>query len=220
MTDSGDSYLTAAGRAEIETKVKGSRFVGRVFPVSSKDEAEAQVVELRKRDHDATHHCFAYSLRVGAGQSGATFRFSDDHEPSGSAGKPIYDRLTGLGVTNTLVVVTRYFGGTKLGVGGLVRAYGEAAGLALEKACLIEKFDYDEFALTIDFSAYQGLQGLISRVGGIVIDSQFSENVQVRVNVRRSLADEFSREFIELTHGKWPITRDTHRESDGNASES
>lgn len=207
MTDPVDSYLTSAGLAEIETKVKGSRFIGRVFPVTSRDEAEARIAELRKQEHDATHHCFAYDLRASVGHTGGIFRYSDDGEPSGSAGKPIYDQLSGIGVTNTLVVVTRYFGGTKLGVGGLVRAYGEAAAQALKKAGLVEKFDCDEFKLTVDFSSYQGLQSLISRVEGIVSDSQFTEKVYLRVRVRCSRADEFSRDFIELTHGKGEIAR-------------
>ncbi len=211
MTESSDSYLTCAGQAEIEIKVKGSRFVGRVFPVTLKNEAETRIAEIRKKEHDATHHCFAYDLRAPAGQSGGTFRYSDDGEPSGSAGKPIYDQLSGNGVTNTLVVVTRYFGGTKLGVGGLVRAYGETAAQALKKAGLIEKFDYVDFKLTVEFSSYQGLQSLIARVEGIVADSEFSENVCLSVRVRCSRADEFSGEFVELTHGKGKLARGKRR---------
>lgn len=207
MTNSSDSYFTSAGQAEIEIKVKASRFVGRVFPVTSKNEAETHISELRKKEHDATHHCFAYDLRASSGQSGGTFRYTDDGEPSGSAGKPIYDQLSGIGVTNTLVIVTRYFGGTKLGVGGLVRAYGQTAALALKQAGLIEKFDYDDFKLTVEFSSYQGLQALITRVEGIVTDSQFTDTVRLQIRVRCSRADEFSDDFVELTHGKGKITR-------------
>ncbi len=114
----------------METKVKGSRFVARAWPVASEEEVQAVLIERRRAEYTATHHCSAFRL----GPDAALFRAHDDGEPSGTAGLPILRQLEKRGLTNTLVVVTRYFGGTRLGTGGLVRAYGDAAALALDAA--------------------------------------------------------------------------------------
>ena len=125
-----DPYLTIAAsvRHEIE-RVKNSRFIGDARPVTSEDEARAAIEDIRAEMPDASHHCYAYTLRTPD-----HFKFSDDGEPGGSAGRPILARIQGLELFDVVVVVTRYFGGTKLGVGGLVRAYGEAAAKALTAA--------------------------------------------------------------------------------------
>ncbi|MFQ5607899.1 MAG: IMPACT family protein [Candidatus Zixiibacteriota bacterium] len=203
----GDSFLIARERSEVESKVRGSRFVARAFPINSREEAEELIAGLRKREHDATHHCFAYILRDAGRGGGDSFRYSDGGEPSGSAGRPIYDRLCGAGLTDTLVIVTRYFGGTKLGVGGLVRAYGAAAALALEKSGAAERFEYVKFTMTLGFPLYQRLKALILRLEGVMNQTEFGEVVQLNVSIRRSLADEFERSFTELTGGKNSLNR-------------
>lgn len=123
-----DDFLTLAGTGEAETRVKASVFLAYAAPVATEEEARALLAARGKAIWDASHHCSAWRLRGGVA------RANDAGEPSGSAGAPILAAIEGAGLTDTFVVVTRWFGGTKLGVGGLVRAYGEAAALALEAA--------------------------------------------------------------------------------------
>jgi len=123
-----DDFLTLAGPGEAETRVKASVFLAHAAPVASEEEARAILAAREKAMWDANHHCSAWTLRGGVA------RANDAGEPSGSAGAPILAAIEGAGLADTLVIVTRWFGGTKLGVGGLVRAYGEAAALALEAA--------------------------------------------------------------------------------------
>jgi uncharacterized YigZ family protein len=125
---SPDDFLTLAAPAEAQTRVKASVFLAYAVPVASEEEAREIVAAREKAMWDANHHCTAWRLRGGIS------RANDAGEPSGSAGAPILAAIDGAGLVDTLVVVTRWFGGTKLGVGGLVRAYGEAAALALEAA--------------------------------------------------------------------------------------
>ncbi len=125
-----DYYFTVNKKARSEIKIKGSKFIASVTNVSTKEAAEDFIRQISAEFHDATHNCFAYRI----GESGLEFRYSDDGEPSGSAGKPILFSLNKFSVSDTAVVVTRYYGGTKLGVGGLARAYSDAANEALEQA--------------------------------------------------------------------------------------
>ena len=127
MHNAGDTYLVLDGPSTASIKIKGSRFIAEALPVSDVSEAEHALASIRKRDYDATHHCSAWRI----GKKGETFRYSDDGEPNSSAGLPIFRQIEGKALTNTMVVVVRYYGGTKLGTGGLVRAYGDAAKEAL-----------------------------------------------------------------------------------------
>ena len=122
-TLSTDEFRTLPNQARQEIKVQGSRFLCTALPTSTKEMAEEFVARIRKEFFNATHHCFAYRL----GTAGDRFRYNDDGEPAGTGGKPILAAIDKFGMTDVVVVVTRYFGGTKLGVGGLARAYGEAA---------------------------------------------------------------------------------------------
>jgi putative IMPACT (imprinted ancient) family translation regulator len=125
---SPDPFVTLAGDGEAETRVKGSTFLALAAAAESEDEARARLEPVERRYFDATHHCSAWRFRSGV------WRANDAGEPSGGAGAPILAAIDGAGVTDCIVVVTRWFGGTKLGVGGLVRAYGDAASLALQAA--------------------------------------------------------------------------------------
>ena len=129
-----DTYYTPGHYARTESKVKGSRFIAEAKRVDSVKDAEAEIAAIRKREYNATHHCTAYRI----GSDGHIFRYNDDGEPNGTAGAPILRQIDARQLTNILVVVTRYYGGTKLGTGGLLRAYGEAASEALA-AALIEE---------------------------------------------------------------------------------
>ncbi len=144
-----DSYRSIPGPAEGLFKDKGSRFISFAFPVETEEEAKGIVSDLKKKYHDARHHCYAYRL----GYLGDKFRANDDGEPSSSAGRPILGQIDSRGLSDVLVVVVRYFGGIKLGIPGLIRAYKTSTAEALDKAGSIEKiagkwftvrFGYDE----------------------------------------------------------------------------
>ncbi len=130
-----DSYLTLAAPAEAALRERSSKFLAFAWPVRDETEIRTHLEALRKRYYDATHHCYAWRL----GADGATWRANDDGEPSGTAGKPILGQMLSRSVTNCLVVIVRYFGGTKLGVPGLIAAYKEATAAVLEAADLIER---------------------------------------------------------------------------------
>lgn len=197
-----DQYCTIAREASIELKVKNSRFIGETCLVTSVENALERLTAIRKQEHAATHHCYAY--RVGLSQ-GAQFKYSDDGEPTGTAGKPIYDHLLGADITNILLVVTRYYGGTKLGTGGLTHAYGEAAQAVLEQSGRAEHFLQSTFRVVIDFSLYDRVQRLISKLGATVTASDFSDQVRLQIAIRRSRAEELRTSLIELTAGKATI---------------
>lgn len=194
-----DSYFTLASEAEIEFKIKGSRFIGRAFLCQTVDQAEAILDNLRKKFHDATHHCYAY--RVGWGKE-LQFRYSDDGEPSGTAGKPIYDHLEGNELTNALVVVTRYFGGVRLGTGGLTRAYSRAAGDVLERAGKVENFVTGKLKLFLDFPDYNNVERLIEKYEGKRLKSDFTQRVALILELRESAIKPFIRKLMDLTSGR------------------
>jgi uncharacterized YigZ family protein len=200
--ESPDSFYTIATDSEVEIKVKGSRFVARTAACTSKIEAEEILDNIRKKYHDATHHCFAY--RVGMGRE-STFRYSDAGEPSGTAGKPIFDRIEGKHLTNVIVVVTRYFGGTKLGTGGLTRAYSEAAAGVLEKAGVVKKYITKKISLTVPFPDYNSVERIIQQYKAAIVRQEFADVVELTVEVRISTAEQFINRLVELTSGRISI---------------
>jgi len=200
-----DVYLTIDKPSIAETKVKGSRFIARTFTVASIAEALEQLSRIRKQEHAATHNCYAYI--VGVPYDRAEFKYSDDGEPSGTAGKPIYDIISGSRLTNVLLVVTRYFGGTKLGTGGLVRAYGDAARQALDASGTRENFITTAFRVVIDFAIYDSLVKTISRLGAAQRKSDFSDRVTLELEIRNSLAERLIADITELSKGKAAIEK-------------
>ncbi len=194
-----DSYLTIDHAATAEIKVKGSRFIGEAGYAGSLDAATAILTRIQKQFHDATHHCFAYRFGVPVP---TTFKYSDDGEPNGTAGKPIYDCLTGRNITNTIVVVTRYFGGTELGTGGLVRAYSDTAIATLESAGTKECFITESVTVELPFWAYDNFVRLLQKFDIKKYNSYFSEIVRVTINVRLSKKAELIKQFVQLTAGK------------------
>jgi uncharacterized YigZ family protein len=167
-----DDYLTVSSQpVSSEIKVKGSKFIGHVFHVLNIDQAESVYSNIKRKHHDATHNCFAYRF------SPDEFRYSDDGEPSGTAGKPIYQILETKNLIQTIIIVTRYFGGVKLGTGGLSRAYSDAAREALAKTKIEVKTRYN--TLTVEFS-YDKLNHLIDRVKhykGIIGKTEYTEKI-------------------------------------------
>jgi uncharacterized YigZ family protein len=197
-----DEYFTIQREARVEIRVKGSRFIGEAFPVAGVEEALERLEEVRKREHAATHHCYAYQVGLSSGRD---FRYSDDGEPQGTAGKPIYDIVSGSGLTNVLVVVTRYFGGTKLGAGGLVRAYSDASKHALQQSGRKTVYMMTTYRVVLAYSVYDRFFELVNRLDGRVNKSDFSDVITLEVRIRRGSASEFEAAVRELTGGKGKI---------------
>jgi uncharacterized YigZ family protein len=183
-----DAYRTVAGPAEAHFEIKGSEFIGYVAPADSVDEAEAFIADVEQRHADATHNVPAY--RVPAGEPSANRPgdvllreyASDDGEPTGSAGKPALNVLVQQEVRNVVVVVTRYFGGTELGVGGLARAYGRAVKEALDAAGITEERPHERFVATVDYDDSGTVRGLIESTG-VEFDADYGERVSFAVRV-------------------------------------
>ncbi len=201
-----DCYSTIDRAAVAETKVKGSRFIARAILAGTVEEARTHLEQVRKQEHAATHNCYAYI--VGVPRENARYKYSDDGEPSGTAGKPIYDVIGGSNLTNVLLVVTRYFGGTKLGTGGLVKAYSEAAALALKKSGTRQQFITDRLKVQIDFSTYDHLKKTADRLGAIEVETDFSDKVRLILEIRQSRTEQLAAEISELSKGKARIEKE------------
>lgn len=197
-----DSYFIISQPSSIEIKVKGSRFIGEATIAETAESATAQLAAIQKRTYDATHNCYAYRFGVPVP---ATFKYSDDGEPSGTAGKPIYDCIVGRELTNVLVVVTRYFGGTKLGTGGLVRAYSDAAIAALDTAGKTERFVTEPLTFELPFTLYDSFLRLLHQFGITQPNSEFTDKVTVGINIRTSHKAKLLAEFVELTSGQGKV---------------
>ncbi len=194
-----DRYLTIKNEALVETKVVGSRFIAESCLVADAASAQARLDQIRKREHAATHHCFAY--RVGTAPD-ILFKYSDDGEPTGTAGKPIYAVLSGADLTNSMVVVTRYFGGTKLGPGRLSRAYGSAAQAVIVQSGVQENFITRRFRMALEFTHYERWRQVMSSLQAVAPHTEFAANVVMDLSVRAGRAEQLCAAFIELTAGK------------------
>ena len=173
-----DSYRTVAGAARTSFGVRGSEFMGHVRPVDSAESAEAFIAEVRSEYDDATHNVPAYRVRDDPFREYS----SDDGEPSGSAGKPALNVLQGQELENVAVVVTRYYGGTNLGVGGLVSAYGQAVKDAVEAAGTTEREPHEQFAATVAYDDSGTVQGILDSAG-VEYEADYGEDVQFVVSV-------------------------------------
>ena len=188
---------TIGERTRSEIKVRGSRFIATAIPVRSKDEANDVIDQIRKEVWDATNNCFAYQLAP----NGAEYRFSDDGEPSGTAGKPILFSIQQRDLLDVLVVVTRYFGGTKLGAGGLARAYADATNDVLEQATVVVNWPTTRVRV---FTPYDDL----SEVRRLVethteeFEEEFRDVVIYTASIRDDRLDMFSDELTERTAGR------------------
>lgn len=196
-----DTYLTLKERIRIEIpKIKGSRFIADAFPIQNLAEIESAIHEIRQAEANATHHCYAYRL-----QDPQHFRANDDGEPSGTAGMPILRQIDRFQLLDCLVVVTRYYGGTKLGTGGLIRAYGEAAATILQTAEIIENIRFEEMVFVFDYSdtaqAMHSLRGFETQMG----EMHYSEQTALTVKVRASQQKALEARFLELLQGRGKI---------------
>ena len=168
-------FLYRGGEAEIEEK--RSRFIAHTASVPSEEKAQAFLAEMRKKYWDARHNCHAFVIE---GNPGLT-RCSDDGEPAGTAGRPILDVINGENLSGCIVVVTRYFGGTLLGTGGLVRAYQKAARLGLEASVILEKKEAERATLRTDYSSYGKIQYFLAQEKIPILSSRFTDRVETEV---------------------------------------
>ena len=196
-----DLSISVEDGPEAELKAKGSRFVGRSFRADDEAACQSRLGAVRRRYHDATHHCWA--LRIGD-PARPHERWDDDGEPSGTAGVPIIGAIRHAGVQGLLVVVTRWFGGTKLGTGGLVRAYGETARLALDSAPRREVWRLATLELEAAFDQLGTVESLLAKQGPLVhaIVREFGDGACFRVEVRRSRAEGLRTDLVEATRGR------------------
>jgi len=199
---SSDTYRTVAGESQHEPpKTKGSRFVATVAPISEEGQAAALVDRLRDAFPTANHHCYAY--RLGRGRD--RFRYSDDGEPSGSAGRPILRQIDGRDLTDTLVVVSRIFGGTKLGVGGLIRAYGGATAEALDRAEIREVVPVRRVRLSYPYDLEGPIDGLIGAAGLVPVEASYGASIVKTLEIPEADAAAFLADLVERTSGRITI---------------
>ena len=196
-----DVFRSIRGAERAEIKVKGSRFIAEAVPVSSENDALSRIEEIRRREHAATHHCTAYRI----GPTGEVYRYNDDGEPSGTAGMPILRQLEGRELSNVLVVVTRYFGGTKLGTGGLARAYAEAAAVVLDRTKLIEHVISERVNVSFNYEDTAPAMQTIERYAAKVLDSRYTHRTELMLAVPRSRADAFAEAFTDALGGRGEI---------------
>lgn len=198
-------YRTVAKAAEITMIERKSKFIGRIKPVSSSEEAEAFIDEVRKEHWDATHNVPAYII----GTNQEVQKYSDDNEPSGTAGLPMLEVLKAHEVVNAVVVVTRYFGGTLLGRGGLIRAYGGAAREALMKAGIVRMVPAREVAVTVDYVFSGKVQNELLNAGIIIADTEYLADVtfhlllfEEQMKSTRQMIQEYTANEFTWTVGK------------------
>lgn len=190
-------YTTLECEGKAEFTEKKSVFIGHAIPVKTEEEAQAYVKKQKNAYPDARHNVWAYLMK---GEIVA--RYSDDGEPQGTAGVPVLDTVRKSGVTDAVVVITRYFGGILLGAGGLVRAYSHTAKLALEAAHIITYEQYTELELCCSYSDYQRYQAELPRFGAVIDDTLFAERVTVLFAVKSTLTEMLFQRIQEMSGGK------------------
>jgi uncharacterized YigZ family protein len=192
------SFLTLSAPGRAELRVRGSSFIGHAAPAGREDEARAFLAERAREHFDATHNCSAWLLRDG------TRRFNDDGEPSGSAGAPILAAIEGAALTDCVVVVTRYFGGTKLGVGGLVRAYGDAAAAVLQAAPVREGIPVVRLRIRFDYAHTAAVMRTLDTAETYEPEHGFAEGGtlgELRLSVPNGAEDRFVQALRDATAG-------------------
>jgi len=190
-----DVYKTI-DKASEETlfKEKGSKFFGYAFPVLSEDDVKYRIEELKKKHHSARHFCYAYQLGIEK----IRFRANDDGEPNNSAGLPIYGQIQSFEVTNILIVSVRYFGGTKLGVGGLISAYKTSAQITLEASVVLEKTINIHYKLTFNYDLMNAVQRIIKEKQIDIINQKLEMDCQYTISVRKKDANSIFTIFDNL----------------------
>ena len=190
-----DEYLVPTGYGEDEFIEKKSRFIGRVWLVETEEEALERIAQMKKQHYDASHNCWAYVIRDGA------MRFSDDGEPGGTAGNPMMQVLQKEQLFNVVCVVTRYFGGTLLGAGGLVRAYTKGAKIAIDAAGKSMKRIWTVLYVPCPYNFYERVKLEIEAFGGILRDTQFGAEVELEILLSQDQTQPFLDRLTDMTAG-------------------
>ncbi|HNW76622.1 MAG TPA: YigZ family protein [Bacteroidales bacterium] len=189
-----DTYLSISGESRSTFRDKASRFIGLAMPVESEEEAKLKLEAIRKEYYDANHHCYAY--RIGA--TGDVYRVNDDGEPSGTAGRPIHGQILSKGLSDILVVVIRYFGGTKLGVPGLIHAYKTTSAEALSQARIIQKTITEKMVILFEYPRMNEVMRILKDDGVSILSQQFDESCRIVVAVRKSKSGEIKQRLSLL----------------------
>lgn len=190
-----DEYLVPTKYGEDEFVEKKSRFIGRVWPVETEEEALQRIQEMKKQHYDATHNCWAYIIRDGA------VRFSDDGEPGGTAGMPMLQVLQRESLNNIVCVVTRYFGGVLLGAGGLVRAYTKGAKIAVDAAGKSMKRVWTVLYVPCPYTFYERVKLEITAFGGILRNADFGAEVELEILFPEAQTSSFLTRLTDMTSG-------------------
>jgi uncharacterized YigZ family protein len=191
-------YLTVSGEATAELEEKKSRFIATVKPVITEDEAHAFINSQRARYWNASHNVYAYYICSDTNMQ----KFSDDGEPSGTAGLPVLEAIKKLGVQDAAVVITRYFGGTLLGASGLVRAYGKCATMGIEAAGIVKRLLCIEAGIALDYSLLGKVQAIIASQGYKIKDTVYAQDVDIYVYIPADEFDVFSALLTETTSAR------------------
>lgn len=191
-----DSFRTLIAPSESLYKVKGSKHLGYAYPISSEDEVKPLIELLKKEHFNARHHCYAYRL----GADGERFRANDDGEPSGTAGKPILGQLLSFEITNVLIVVVRYFGGTKLGTSGLIDAYKTAAKMAIEEGSIVEKKIMRVFEIQFPYTVMGTVMSVFKTHDLLMLDHAFESRCYIKSEVSKEGADSIEHDLSEIDH--------------------
>ena len=192
------AFTTLAAPCEEEQVIKKSRFIGRLFPVASEQEAQEKLAAIKKKHWDASHNCSAFVL----GQRGELTRCSDDGEPQGTAGVPMLEALKRSGLSNVLAVVTRYFGGTLLGAGGLIRAYTGSVARCIEVAKREEHRPVSVFGAEIPHKLWGKLGAQLASRGFLVRDVEYAQHVRFVIDAPVGREEELRQLFLELSGGQ------------------
>ena len=177
-------------------KEKGSKFIGFAFPVNNETELKSALEKIRSEHPKATHHCYAFRM----GLNGENYRANDDGEPSGSAGLPIYNQLLANEITNVLVISVRYYGGTKLGVSGLVKTYKESAKITLEEAEIITKELEAEIKITFNFDQQNVIFTLLSKFDAKILNFETFEQCTIKASLKLTEKENISEKLSEMQH--------------------
>lgn len=191
------SYKTIRARAEASFIEKKSEFIGYISPATTEEEAVGFINEIRAMHRKATHNCYAYILR-----NNNTARHSDDGEPGGTAGMPIFDVLSKNGITDAVCVVTRYFGGILLGTGGLVHAYSKGASLALSAAETVTMEIADSLKISCEYNMYGIVSSTLSQYGAVIRNTEYTDSVCVYADIKSETTDSIIEKLIDSCNGK------------------
>jgi uncharacterized YigZ family protein len=199
-------YFIVSKMGEGEIVEKKSRFISHVIPITTEEEALCHIEKIKKQYWDARHNCFAFVI----GKNNEIQRFSDDGEPQGTAGKPILEVLVNGNIHNTLIVVTRYFGGTLLGTGGLVRAYGLSSKEGLKNACVMHVCPGVQFCVETDYNSIGKIKYIMGQMG-IESEEEYGASVILNIKMKKEDFEQFKSKVIDVTSDKavWGEIKET-----------